>query len=63
MVRTGRSIFNGDTAPAVVGRQSEWRRANDLRAIEDETGEECHDPPTGRQDWTEVYTPESKDQP
>jgi len=33
MVRTGRSRYNGDTAPAVVGRQFEWRTANDLRAI------------------------------
>jgi hypothetical protein len=33
MVRTYSCKFNGDTAPALVGRLSEWRPAYDLRAL------------------------------
>jgi hypothetical protein len=40
MVRTGRSIFNGDTAPALVGRQWESRTPMDYVLSEDATAEE-----------------------
>jgi hypothetical protein len=43
MVRTCRSIYNGETAPAFVGRQFEWRPANDLRAIGGCDGMRSHD--------------------